>query len=38
MYATSLPLYYELVISSDDGADGNVDSGAGQAPQALAPG
>ncbi|KAL4434017.1 hypothetical protein ABPG75_000458 [Micractinium tetrahymenae] len=26
MYTTSLPLYYELAISSEDGAEGNVDS------------
>ena len=28
MYTSSLPLYYKLVIDSDDGADGDVDSGA----------
>jgi hypothetical protein len=28
MYTSSLPLYYELVIDSEDGADGDVDSGA----------
>ena len=28
MYTSSLPLYYELVIDSEDGANGDVDSGA----------
>lgn len=27
MYSTSLPLYCELVVASEEGAEGGVDSG-----------
>lgn len=39
MYTTSLPLYYELVISSDEGAEGALDSGelAPRRPRLLLP-